>query len=379
MNANLCYPWSVFVSNGEVFIADTYNHRVRKLLRNGQIVTIAGDGNIAPGGDDGDGELATYSQLNYPIGIAVSTSNQVYISEDCNYKIRKIDRHGIISTIAGTGVRGYNGDNQLAVHAQLYFPRGLFVTEDEEVYFCDMGNHRVRKIDRFGMISTIAGNGEEGYNGDDLLATNAKLHFPSSVYVYNNEVYITDTKNNRIRKVLQNGIITTIAGTGEKGYNGDDQPAFYSKLYFPSTICVHNDQVYFSDHYNHRVRKILPNGTIKAVAGNGSKGNGGDGNLAIEAELKYPTGLFLDDSGIYICCNQDSRIRKVDSNGIIRTIVGTGEYGYSGDVPFDFQKFPHIGPRKKQLIQPFPKALHDILIIHEVCGTCEPLSKKVKY
>ena len=357
MNAKVANPFGVFVSNGEVFIADTGNHRVRKLLRNGQIVSIAGCEN----GCDGDGQLATCSQLYYPMGVIVSSSNQVYISEEGNCRIRKIDQHGIISTIAGTGQEGYNGDNQLAIHAQLYYPRGLFVTEDEEVFFCDWANHRVRKIDRHGMISTVAGNGKKGYNGDDILATDASLNRPTSVYVQKNEIYISDSSNQRIRKVLQNGIIKTIAGTGEHGYNGDDQPAIYSKLCFSFGVCVHNGHVYFSDGDNQRVRKILPNGIIKTIVGNGILGNNGDGHLAIESELKYPTGIFVDDSGIYICCDYDSRIRKVDSNnGIITTIVGTGVEGYSGDVPFDFRKYPHIGPKKKQLIKPFPKSYHDI-------------------
>ena len=302
MNAKLYCPYGVFVSNGEVFIADTSNHRVRKLLRNGQIVTIAGTG------------------------------------------------------IAG----GYNDDDQLAVDAQLCLPHGLFVTEDEEVFFCDYSNHRVRKIDRNGTISTIAGNGEEGYNGDDILATDAKLNGPKGVFVHKNEIYIADCGNSRIRKVLQNGMITTIAGTGVVGYNGDDQPATSAKLRSPSYLFIHNDRIYISDCYNHRVRMILPNGTITTIAGTGKCGFNGDGNLPIESQLEYPEGIFVDDSGIYFCTS--SRIRKIDPTDIITTIVGTGEHGYSGDVPFDFEKYPHIGPRKKQLIKPFPKSYHDIAI-----------------
>ena len=137
---------------------------------------------------------------------------------------------------------------------------------------------------------------------------------------------------------------------------------FTLKMSNPNGILVHNDRIYFSDQDNHRVRMVLPNGIIKTIAGNGIKGNVGDGNLAIKAELRTPTGLFVDDSGIYICFCDDMRIRKVDSNRIIRTIVGTGKYGYSGDVPFDFQQYPHIGPRKKSLIKPFLKVLYDITI-----------------
>ena len=136
-------PCGVFVSNGEVFISDTINHCIRKVLSNGQIVTIAGNG-IERRGEINDGQLATNVHLSTPTCVVVPSSNQVYISEGNNNRIRKIDRNGIILTIAGTGQEGYNGDNQLAVNAQLCKPRGLFVNEDEEVFFCDWANHRVK-------------------------------------------------------------------------------------------------------------------------------------------------------------------------------------------------------------------------------------------
>ena len=256
MNALVKCPSGVFVSNGEVFICDMYNHRVRKLLGNGQIVTIAGDGTK---GYNGDHRLATEAQLDCPSGVVVSSSNQVYISEEENHRIRKIDRNGVISTIAGTGLCGYNGDDQLAVHASVSEPRGLLV------YFCDEGNDQVRKIDRNGMISTIAGNGIRGYNGDDILATDAQLYCPLSIFVYKHEIYFTDFSNHRIRKVLQNGMITTIAGTGMYGYNGEDQPATSAELREPYGIHVYNDRVYFSDCNSHRVRMILPTGSSKQL------------------------------------------------------------------------------------------------------------------
>ena len=355
---------NVHVSNGEIFIPDTRNHRVRKVLGNGQLVTIAGTGTK---GYSGDGQLATEVQLYSPTCVVVSSLNQVYISDADNNRIRKIDARGVISTIAGNGLRGYDGDGRLAVDAELNHPRGgLFVNDDEEVYFCDFGNHCVRKIDRFGKITTVAGNVipgyDGGYNGDDILATSAHLYFPTNVFVYKNEIYITDTFNHRIRKVLQNGIITTIAGTGEYGYNGDDQPATSAHLNQPQGLFVYNDQVYFSDYYNNRVRMILPNGMIKTIAGTGKRGYNGEGMLAAESPLDLVSGIFVDDSGIYMAEYGSSRIRKIDSNGIITTIAGTGKEGYSGDVPFDFEKYPHIGPKKKQFIKPLPKTYHDVVI-----------------
>ena len=340
--AQLNYPCGVFVSNDEVFIADTFNHRVRKLLRNGQIVTIAGNGIK---GYNGDSQLATSAQLDHPISVVVSSSDQVYISS--GNRIRKIDRNGIISTIAGTGIGGYNGNDQLAVNAQLNSPYGLFVTDDEEVFIADKQNHRVRKIDRNGMISTIAGNGDDNYNGDGQLATSASLDRPTGVFQYKHEIYIADNGNNRIRKIDRNGIISTIAGS--------------EICNFPESIFVHNDEVYFSSC--NRVCKIRCNGMFKTLPR--SEYNGFEND---ESSLNSSTGIFVDDdSQIFIADAFDHCIKRMDQDGRISTISGTiGKRGYLGDVPFDFHKYPHIGPRKKSKIKPFPKAYYDLIVICEI-------------
>ena len=326
--AQLDNPFGVFVSNGEVFIADTLNQRVRKLLRNGQIVTIAGNGSM---GYDGDGQLATDAQLDFPAQVVVSSSDQVYISS--GNSIRKIDRNGMMSTIAGTGEAGYNGDDQLAIHAKMS-PCGLFVTEDEEILIVDNDNHRIRKIDRNGMITTIAGNGIKGFNGDGQLATTAQLSHPVSVFQYKNEIYISDFGNHRIRKIDTSGIISTIAG-----------PDIITN---PDAIFVHNDEVYFLQCK--RLCKLQCNGIMKTLS---------------ESEvLNCPNGIFVDnDSHIYIADTFNHCIRRIDQDGV-SSIVGTmGEQGYSGDVPFDFKQYPHIGPRKKSKIKPFPKVYHDLIVI----------------
>ena len=360
--AQLDDPSDVFVSDGEVYIVDTNNHRVRKVLRNGQIVTICGTGIE---GYNGDGQLATDAQLNRPCSVVVSSSDQVYISESGGNRIRKIDRNGMISTIAGNGKGNYNGDGQLATNAHLHSPGGLFVTDDDEIFFADCENHRVRKIDRFGIISTIAGNGnDEGFNEDDQLATSASLNYPSSVFQYKNEIYIADSGNSRIRKVDQNGIITTVC------------VAYGLTL---DSIFVHNDEVYFTDGM-YQVFKIFPNGTIKAIAGMKKAGFNGDDMSATECELDYPMGLFIDtDSQIYIADSINHCIRKIDRNGMMRMVVGTGQKGYSGDVPFDFQKYPHIGPRKKSWIKPFPHAYHDLIVTCTEQDEYELVTKKIKY
>ena len=350
--STLTTPVSVFVSNGELFVVDLDNYRVLKMLRHGQIVTICGSG---VKGYAGDGQLATNAQLTRPNCVFVSSSNQVYIS-DCNV-IRKIDRNGIISTIAGTEKGGYNGDDQLAVKAQINTPDGLFVTEDEEVLFCDFNNHRVRKIDRFGMIKTIAGTGGRGYNGDGILATSAQLNAPTSVFQYKNEIYISDYDNGRIRKVDRHGIISTIAGGSDLSsipvFNGDDK---LEKVKRPDTLFIVNDEIYFSDQNDHCVKKILTTGMIKIIAGTGKRGCE-DGILAIHTSLFSPHEIFIDEqSQVYIADSFNNRIRKIDQHGMISTIVDKT----IDIIPCDIQKYPHIGPRKKHPFASFSTQYHDI-------------------
>ena len=353
--SQLNYPEDIFVSNGEIFIADMYNHCVRKVLWNGQIVTICGNG-IA--GYNGDDQLATNAQLNGPCSVVVSSSNQVYIMEMDGNRIRKIDQRGIITTIAGTGIGGYNGDDQLAANAQVNFTTGLFVTDDEQVLFADCTNLRVRMVDQNGIISTIAGKGdEEDSNEDGILATSASLYYPIGVFQYKNEVYIAE--HQKIRKIDQNGIISTIVGN--EGYN-DDSNFVYNSIF------VHNDQIYFSDANKNLIKKVLPNGSIEAIAGiQGEEGFNGDDMPATETKLYEPQGIFIDSgSQIYIADSGNNCIRMIDRNGMMKIIAGTAcQEGYSGDVPFNFHKYPHIGPRKGKWNKPFPRALYDLIVITE--------------
>ena len=248
---------------------------------------------------------------------------------------------------SGTRKQGYNGDGQLAINAQLSCPYGLFVTEDEQVLIADTHNHCVRKIDRNGMISNIA-----------EITNNETLDYPSSVFQYKNETYIADTGNHRIVKMDQNGIISKIA-TVRNNY-----PNFIGGI--PFSIFVHNDELYFTDG-NQLLHKtpIARSENIQTLAGiENEKGFNGHDMLATKCALQFPMGIFVDDdSQIYIADKENHCIRRIDRNGMITTIVGTGEEGYSGDILFDFKQYPHIGPRKKKpLIKPFPHAFFDIII-----------------
>ncbi|KAG2377438.1 hypothetical protein C9374_009349 [Naegleria lovaniensis] len=335
IHAQLNAPFAVFVSsNNEVYIADRSNYRLRKIMKNGMITTIAGNGTR---GYNGDNQLATNAQLTYPYSVFVSSNDEVYIADFHNHRIRKIMKNGKITTIAGNGTRGYNGDNQLATNAQLKYPSSIVVSSNAEVYISDTANHRIRKIMKNGKITTIAGSGAQGYNGDNQLATNAQLFYPSSVFVSsNNEIYISDTSNHRIRKILPNGMITTIAGSGTQGYNGDNQLATNAQLFNPSSVFVSsNNEIYIADTFNHRIRKILSNGMITTIAGNGTQGYNGDNQLATNAQLNHPSSVFVSSNNeIYIADTLNHRIRKILSNGMITTIAGNGTQGYNGDSPY---------------------------------------------
>jgi len=278
-------------------------------------------------------------------------------------------RDGTIKTIAGTGHEGYNGDDRLGTSARLCYPKGLFVTDNDQVLFADCENHRIRMIDRYGFIRTIAGTGVKGCNYDNILATQAELNEPTSVFKYRNEVYFTDCGNHRIRKIMENGKIVTIAGTGQRGYNGDNQLATIARLCCPCGLHVHDGEVYFSDQYNSRIRKILSNGTIQTIAGTGKTGYNGDNILATQSCIYYPSDIFVSNCGnVYFADTRGNRIRMIDSqSGLISTIAGNGQEGYLGDVPFDFERFPHIGPPRP--VKPFSKrqgqfvsSYHDIVI-----------------
>ncbi len=229
-----------------------------------------------------------------------------------------------IYTIAGNGRPGYSGDGGTAIQAQLFKPFDIALDEEENLYIADSHNHRIRKIGIDGTITTVAGKGSPGFSGDGGPATEAKLFYPNSVYPdEEGNLYIADSFNNRIRKVDSSGIITTIAGTGWIGFSGDNGPATQATLFFPLRITGDaNGNLYFADSSNDVIRKIDTNGIITTVAGIGRSGYSGDGGVAKQARLKKPMGICLDGEGnLYIADTGNEVIRKVDTQGVITTIV----------------------------------------------------------
>lgn len=300
------------------------------------ISTIAGTGTA---GYNGDGIAATAAQLNIPHGVAVDVFGNIYIAEELNYRIRKIDiSTGIISTVAGTGTAGYNGDGIAATAAQVNSALGLAFNANGDLIIADRYNNRIRKVDRTtGIISTIAGTGTAGYNGDGIAATAAQLYNPIAVaFDVNDNLLIADWTNNRVRKVDKvSGLISTIAGTGTAGYNGDGIVATSAQINNPFGIVFDNSgNIYFAEYFGQRIRKItISNGLISTIAGTGTGGYNGDGIAATTAQLSIPSFLAIDGAAnIYIGDAGNNRVRKIDAaTGLISTIAGTGTGGYNGD------------------------------------------------
>ncbi len=291
------------------------------------IYTFAGTG--VTGGDVGDGGPATAAQLGSS-GVALDGTGNLYVADSRTDGIRRIDAQGVITTIAGTGERGFGGDGGPATEAQFRFPLGLVLDGTGNVYVADTGNHRIRRIDAEGVITTIAGTGERGFGGDGGPATEAQLGFPEGLVLDGSaNVYVADTGNRRIRRIDAEGMITTIAGTGEGGFGGDGSPATEAQLLSANGLALDGSgNVYVAD--GNRIRRIDVGGVITTIAGTGERGFGGDGGPATEAQLSDARRLVLDGSGnLYL--TDGNRIRRIDVGGVITTIAGTGEQGYGGD------------------------------------------------
>ncbi|MFQ5671659.1 MAG: SMP-30/gluconolactonase/LRE family protein [Nitrospinales bacterium] len=284
--------------------------------------------------DVGDGRSALSAILTLVDGIAVDPEGNIYISHRSKNRVRKIDKNGIIATVAGNGKAGFSGDGGSAVEASLNFPAGLAFDKQGNLFIADRNNHRVRKVDPSGIITTIAGNGIADYAGDEEPATQASLNLPSDVACDGDgNIYISDRSNHRIRKVDSRGIITTFAGLGVAGFAGDFGPAEDAFLKFPFGITLDGaGNLYIADRGNNRVRKVGRDGVIITVAGDGLFASRGDYGPATLANLAYPTDVAVDDAGnLYIADRNNNRVRKVDTNGIIFTLMGTGQTDYNGD------------------------------------------------
>ena len=300
------------------------------------IETVAGTGTST---FSGDGGAAISAALQNPNQVTLDSAGNLYIADSSNHRIRRVDAaSGNISTIAGTGTSGFGGDGGAATSAQINFPNGLVLDSAGNLYFADENNHRIRRVDAAGNISTVAGTGAGGifgaFGGDGGPATSAAFRYPPNITLDSaGNLYIADYGNRRVRKVDASGNISTIAGTGAAGFSGDGGPATAAPVDGPTGVVLDSaGNLYIADTNNHRIRKMDPSGIISTIAGTGSAGFGGDGGRATAAQINFPRDVALDGAGnLYIADASNHRIRRVDASGNISTVAGTGTGGFSGD------------------------------------------------
>jgi sugar lactone lactonase YvrE len=324
----ISYPNELlFDSAGNMIIADGGNAVIRKVDVSGIITTIAGTGVF---GDTGDGGPATQADIGQAWGMALDRAGNLYFTDVGNCVVRKIDTAGIINTVAGNFAAGcgYNGDGILATTAQLNLPRGIAVDPSGNIYIADTSNHRVREVNTSGIISTFAGTGNSGFSGDGGLATQANIGNPRGLAYRQGLLYIANAGNSRIRTVnASSGIINTYLGSSF-GYDGDNNPLLSTMTTGGTHITFsRTGSLIFSDAFNSRVRSVA--GTVVKTSGGGFIGDGG---MATSGALVQPVALAFDKSGnYYIADGGGNRVRKVSAGGKIVTVAGTGVSGYGGD------------------------------------------------
>jgi uncharacterized protein (TIGR03437 family) len=329
-------------SSGNLYIADSGNCAIRKISTGGIIRTVAG-GQCGFAGDNGP---ATKAEIGGPNGVAVDAAGNMYIADPANQRIRYVNTSGIITTIAGTGTAGFSGDGSSATAATFSDPAAVAVDASGALYVADIDNGRVRRFVVGGNIATFAGTATSV--GDGGPSTQARLDSPNSAAVDSSgNLYIADIAANRVRKVTPSGTITTLAGNGQSGYGGDNGLSSSAILAMPYSVAVDSaGNVYIADSDNGRIRRVnATTGIITTFAGGGSgtytgPGTGGDGGLATAASLNFPTAVAVDGAGnVYLICSVMSNItpnslsvRRITTDGKINTWAGgSSATGFSGD------------------------------------------------
>ena len=319
-------------ASGNVFIADSTNNRIRRVdATTGVITTVAGDGTAGPGVD---GVPATSTAFHTPTAVTVDSAGNLFIADTLNNRVRRVDATtGVITTVAGDGTDGFSGDGGPATIAEISssFWGGLAVDSAGNLFIADTGNQRVRRVDAItGVITTVAGTGTRGFSGDGGPATHAQLDTPVGVAVdAAGNLFIADDTNNRIRKVdVTTGVITTVAGTGTGGFSGDGGPATGAQLAAPIGVAVDAaGNLFIADTGNQRVRRVdAATGVITTVAGTGTGGFAGDGGFATSAQLAIPLGVAVDAAGdVLVADAYNVRVRRIDAaTGTIATFAGGG-------------------------------------------------------
>jgi sugar lactone lactonase YvrE len=321
----------VLAPDARVVFSEDGSHRIRAIDAGGNLVTLAGDGVATFGGDGGPAVDAQFGQVK---SITRDLADRFVISDDGNARVRRLDPcTGLLETIAGSGSRAFAGDGGPALDAGLA-PSDAVVDASGNIIVCDTDNDRIRIIDTTGVINTLVGTGVGGYSGDGGPATAAQIDRPTGIEIDTaGNLYIADFDNDVVRKV-SGGVISTIAGTGTAGFNGDDIPATTAQLNSPADVEVDAaGNVYIADFNNHRIRRFdVATGNITTVAGTGVAGDSGDGGPATAARLNQPSDMKLDETGaLWVTDLGNHRIRRFTVGGNIETVAGTGLRGYAGD------------------------------------------------
>lgn len=346
IDISLNFPEDVaFDTAGNMYIADNINYVVERVSPGGMVTIVAGNGQPpcrsldCQGSSNGDGGPATQAILSSPRAVAVDNANNLYIAEYESALVRKVDPSGIISTYAGGGSNGL-GDNGPATQAQLSTVYGLTIAPDNSLIIADTFDHRIRRVDSNGIITTIGGNGTGGYSGDNGPATAAELNHPTDMaYDSAGNLYIADFSNMRVRKVATDGTITTVAGSGVADTGGtgvgDGLPATAAALSGPYSVAADSSgNLYISDQTDHRIRAVDTTGTMSTVAGIGKNGFSGDGGAATSAEMWWPSGLAIGPTGaLYFADLENARIRAINAPAVpqLTSVVSTKSHGPGGD------------------------------------------------
>jgi trimeric autotransporter adhesin len=340
-SAALSLPTDVALdSSGRVYIADFGNSRIRRVA-DGQISTAAGSGGGEPFYEGGN---AASVRLSGPTGVAIDAAGNIYIAEASlgsgsglaagDFRIWKVLPEGVISTLAGNGMASYSGDGGPAAAAQFHAPAALALDTAGNLYIADRLNHRVRRMAATGLISTVVGTGTAGFEVDFGPPAGAQFHSPGGVAVdAAGKVYVADSLNARVRRLEPGGNIFTFAGNGNFAYFGDAGPANRASVNQPEGVALDvAGNVYIADTLNNVIRKVTADGSISTVAGTGARGFSGDGGPAVEALLNHPHAVVADASGnLYIADTGNHRVRRVDPKGMVSTIAGSGLIGFDGD------------------------------------------------
>jgi len=302
VSAQFKYPTGVAVdSAGTVYVADQSNHRIRMIQPDGAVSTLAGSGTA--GFADGVG---TAAQFSLPFGVAVDSAGTVYVADTYNHRIRKILPDGTVSTLSGSGTPGFA--DGVGTAAQFYYPTGVAVDSAGTVYVADLSNNRIRKVKPDGTVSTLAGSGAAGFA--DGAGLTAQFNKPTGVAVDSaGTVYVADSNNNRIRKVRPDGMVSTLAGSGTQGFL--DAVGVAAKFAHPNGVAVDSTgTVYVADKFNKRIRKVQPNGTVSTLAGTGTLGFADGAGAA--SQFNFPTGVAIGSTGtVYVADQSNQRIRKI--------------------------------------------------------------------